>query len=448
MNATAIADYESISNTSWSSGATGNVTNSGGTIANTSMHSIYYYYTTPNMRTTGKEFLMAPIRWSIAAPATNFGSYHFWKAFTSVTSARAAVVGLGYLQLYLGKMGITNTLLPTGSHAVWQGAFSQVKSLLAWNPVGNKVQNNFTEFNLTNFQAFNPTYEIWNNRAGIVGGVDALGWRSLYAIRHRVNGAAVGDLILNPPPSGNEGPEWRCDIAYGDTYELDVWYKLKSSASLANPSAPGKACVYFPTTLVHNGDRYGDYVPVQQCNFANIDFSPAFNYQEQTYQVSVAGHVGWTLKDGSNGPHKMITSGDWKATISNGMVVWEKTTNNDFVRAIVIKWDREIAHVELFRGPLMDNGISVGAVMYRVSDGNTVYRSSTLGTVADGMITHATPGLFTQAGTSVFTLVPWTYANSFNLPGSETQAAEGKRSGALSSFADLPTTITVTRVNQ
>ena len=449
MSATAIADYEAISDTAWSSGASGN----NGGVANTSVNCLYHYYTTPNMRTTSAEYFMEPIRWSILAPASNGGSYDFWTAFGSIASARATTNTLSNPNNFLGSIGITDTLLPTGSHAAWREGFAQVWPYFGYTGAPfDSTRKNFTH---AAFEAFDPTTEVWNfNKSylgGFPGGTDLLGSLSIYAIRHRVNGVAVGDLILNPPIYTNEGPEWRCDVAYDDTYEIDVWYRIKSTAYANNPSAPGKACAFIATSMVHNSSQKTDYG--NQCLFRNVDFSPAFNYLEQTYQVTVAGHVGWTLKGGSDGPHKMQTADGWRVTFTDGqtsnhgIVVWEKITNDDYVKAIVLRYDREIAHVELYAGPLMPSGISRGPVYYRIDDGNTVYRSSTT-SVVDGTITHATPGLFNQSGTSVFTMVPWTYASPALGPSIESSAAEGKKSGLLSLFLELPTTITLTRVNQ
>lgn len=443
MTATAISDYAVISDTNWASGQTGNVVDQYGTSQpNTNMNAIYHYYTTTNMRTTSKQFLMAPIRWSAAAPAANLGSYDFWTPFGgAVASARATVGSSAYPQHYLGNIGITNTLLPTGSHVAWQDGVAQVFPLMYWTGVARRTNANFTDFNLTNFQALNPTYQIWNTGRGYSGGIDPLANHGVYAIQHRVNGVAVGGLILNPTTQNNRGTEWRRSIAPDDVYELDVWYKLQSTAFENNSAAPGKACAYIPTSLVHNNSKL---ITPQECLFYNVDFSPSFNYQSQTYEVTVSGHSGWTLKDGSNGPHKMISSNDWKATISNGSIIWEKIYDNDYCRAIVLRWDREIAHVEFYRGPLLDTSVSAGPVFYRIDDSNTVYRSSTT-SVVDGTITHATPGLFNQAGTSVFKMVPWTYDSAASQPANETPAAEGKKSGLLSLFLELPTTITLTR---
>jgi len=227
---------------------------------------------------------------------------------------------------------------------------------------------------------------------------------------------------------------------------------VRSTASVLNPAAtPAKACVYIPTSYVIGGDERAN---TEYCQFGNVDFSPKFSSVRHAYAVTVDGHTGWTLKDGTNGPHTMQTGGGWTFSnlsssgfFSGGNLTWVKDVNDSYVRAIVLRFDREIAHVEFYPGPLMGTPSSLACVYYRVDEGGTEYRKETLSTDY-GTLYHASPGLFNQAGASEFKLVPWAtdVSNTGYSPTTEGGAFGASSVATGTTRSALPTSITMRRV--
>lgn len=441
MNVQLLADYEGIADTTWTLGTTGNINGA----ANTSFNCYYHHYTTTNQRTESKTFLMTPLRFSIAAPATDGGTYDYWLAASGAPTYRR------YAGSILGDVGITDTLLPTGTHGVWNGGYS-----LLYRPNFYAFCVSVNDFNPTTWKeatlnAIASTTQVWGFFGGLQqnSGCDT---PQIAAIRHRVNGVAVGSLILNPGNNPEVGTNWRIPVLPDDTYELDVWLRIGTQAKASYPAIPGKACLYIPTTRVSNGSRqtqitnaggYGTYGNVFL--FRNVDWSPNFSKVDQTYSVTISGHSGWTLKDGTDGPHKMITDSAWTAVFGDGFITWNKKVNDGYVRAINLRFEREIAHVELEPGPLMSTTITPSNFLAYRATGTGEYRTSTTSTDL-GAVTHAEPGLFDQAGTTTFDLVPWSLAGG-GMP--DNAGFEGRGSGLVGlPGVDVPTSITLTRVLQ
>lgn len=430
MHPQAISEYESWpeSTQAWSTGTTG--TSSG---SFTDRNCLYYFYTTTNQQVSSAPVIMEPIRWTIAAPASNGGQYdHVFSQ--PLVGTRKSLNPFGYPTP--GLFGVAETLLPSGSHGEWQGGFAVVAHnlqpkvpLLRYPNTGNSKV--WVESNLSDISA---STDSWASGQAVQ--VVA----QIAAIRHRVNGSPVGSLILDPGTNPRTDPNWRVAVSPDDTYEIDVWYRIFTFGLPSYPPIPGKACVYFATTQLSDSTwvNHQNYI-----RFENTDWSPSFNYREQTYSVTVSGHTGWTLKDGSDGPHKMISGGDWAANIGNGAIVWYKNTNNGHIRSIRLVWDREVAHVVIDPGPLMSLGNSTRFLAYRAANDGK-YRSSVNAPAHGGTVTLASSGAFNQAGTTTFHLVDWTIVSN-NAP----DWYEGFRGSFLPSpLGDVPTSVTVTRVSQ
>ena len=431
MTAVEIADYEGLATGSWSSGSTGNING----LANSAWQCLYHHrvQTTPSV---AYSVILPPVRWSIACPSSDGGTYDFWNTFPS-----AGYVAAGLNWAYgNGLMGLSDKLMPSGHFAEFANGYCQLNRTPSYS---------IAAFVCAALQSIAPTVPQTP-----AGGPKI----TIAAIRHRVNGSAVGSLIQNPG-SPLTSADWRFNISKGDTYELDVWFRFEMPASAF--SGPIKAAMLIPQYRLFNNSKrltgstsYIGFNPVGQ--FANIDFSPSFNFQEQTYEVTIAGHTGWTLKDGSNGPHKMISGGGWTAGIGNGSIIWRYNAASGKCNLINFWWDREIPHVEFYPGPTHSGwggGVTVTkplifrptAAGYRTYTNSTDF--STLG--------HVPQGTIDQAGTTTFNLVQEITNAQPNIqsaadvlgPAGFPDAFDfGASVGILN--ADVPTSITLTRVSQ
>jgi|GEM_PF-3869475 len=430
MRPTIISDYEGLSTAAWSTGGTT------GRPGSANATCIYKLITTANQQIESVEYILDPIRWAIAAPSSDGGSYDFWVNRAGFTAHKRPLLRYGSDQF--GKIGITNTLLPSGSHGIWQEGFSLINpsQLYPWRCEHNLTSVDYTkwiEVNLSNIEA---STQSWGAAFGFLDG--GIRTNQIAAIRHRVNGSPVGSLILNPNPNHLVDPAWRVSVSADDTYELDVWYRIGSQANSSFSPIPAKGCVYFPQTAVASGAE----LVAGSIQFENVDFSPSFNFQEETYRVTIAGHSDWTLKDGSDGPHKIVTGGGWTAVIGAGELRWIRDSNTDYVSEIRLYWDREIVHAELLPGPLMSTG--TGAALYYRAVSTGEYRANTSAPWLGGTVTHADSGLFDQAGTTTFSFVDWSLP--LNNPGGG-QFAEGFLGSAPPlPGVDVPTSISFTRV--
>lgn len=432
MTATAVADYEGLATASWSSGASGNINS----LANSSWQGLYFHrvQTSPS---AGYEVILPPVRWSVAVPASDGGTFDFWNSLSpnaGYTPQPVALIGS------YGTIGLSDRLLPFNHFAEFANGFCQLKNFempwalgMTWKEAA--------------FQAIAATTAATSNYLV-----------SVAAIRHRVNGSAVGTLKLNPG-SPFYTTDWRFDISKGDTYEIDVWVRFKIPPQASPSGNPVKAGIWVPQYRLFNNSKRvtNSMASVEGFNpfatFSNINFSPSLNSQEQTYQVTIAGHTGWTLKDGSNGPHKMVTGGGWVGGIGGGAVLWRFVPGNGKCNAIAFRYGRELPHVEFFPGPTHSGWEGAAAntspLIYRPSH-LSGYRSSTNSTDF-GLLGHIDAGTINQAGTTVFNLQQgitnaqpdWFLFSAAYFP----EAFEfGASTGVLD--ADVPTSITLTRVNQ
>ena len=443
MTPALISDYEGLSTASWSTGVTGAI----GTGGAGSSWNCWYHHVVQSDPRVEYSVIMQPVRWSIAAPSADGGTYDFWNTRSGglpgyIPQGLGGSDGSGN---FGGTLGIVNKLLPTGHFAEYPSGFAELYTTLVASPcrLRQGFTNTWTEAAL---QAISPTTQISGSGPQI----------TVAAIRHRVNGTAVGTLQLNPPGNRSVTNAWRFDLVEGDTYAIDIWYRFRILPEQF-ATWQTRACAYIPTTLVSNGSRR--YLPtlasLPVATFRNVNFSPAFNFKEQTYQVTVSGHTGWTLKDGSDGPHKMVTAGNWSAGIGNGQIVWRYNPQNSYCNAIVFRWDREYPTLEFYPGPSHSMWAgsrgSTPPLIFRPAAAG--YRTNTTSTDFS-TLGHIDAGTFTQSGTTTFNLVqlitdavPAFLSDGTILEPSYPEAFDfGAGVGILN--PDIPTTITLTRVSQ
>lgn len=429
MTPSFIADYEGLATASWTSGVTGTI------VSGQPSWNIQYHHVVRTDNSVAYDVVLPPVRWEIASPSSALGVYDFWNNRSGVLQ--------GYVPQGLwiggGTIGLINKLLPTGHFADYPNGFAE----LLENPdvMYPQSSNSFT-WRESALQALAPTVQP------SIAGPGA----TVAAIRHRVNGTAVGALTLNPIGSRYATDVWRFSISKNDSYSIDIWYRLRMfPQSLA---APTKACIYIPTSRVSNGSRRVlpslPMLPV--AIFQNVNFSPAFNFQDQTYSVTTAGHSGWTLKDGSNGPHRMVTGGGWVASIGNGEIHWKYTPGNGYCNAIVYRWNREIPHVEFYPGPLSSTwgGYPGGTPVFIYRSTSSVGYLTGSNSTDFGPLSHIDAGNISQAGSTTFALqmiadaVPNIFAGNYNEP----SFPEAFDLVPIFAAAHIPTSITLTRVDQ
>lgn len=427
-----ISDYEGLATASWSTGVTGNF----GALANSSWNCFFHHVVRTDPRST-YSVILPPVRWTIAAPASDGGNYDFW---IDRSPAKVGYYPQGYGTIGAHEVGVTNTLLPSTHYAEYQQGFCELADF-PFPPVCQPTPANGNVWRESSLQAISPGTQVWQG-----------GW-SIAAIRHRVNGSAVGSLRLNPPGNRSVTNDWRFDTSKGDTYAIDVWYRFTVPA--ANFFATVKSCGYIPTTRVSNGSRRVlptiPFEPVAL--FRNVNYRPAFNPSLQTFSVTVSGHSGWTLKDGSNGPHKIIDGGGWLGGIGGTLISFRPAVSNGFCNAILFWYARELVQVEFYPGPL--HSAWTGAIsttpplIYRPAASG--YRNQ-VNSVDFGTLGLIPAGPYNQAGTTTFNLVQ-EISDAVPSPpfiGTEPVMPSAFEFGAGVGILneDVPTSITMTRVNR
>jgi hypothetical protein len=422
-----IADYASISDTSWTTGTTGNYTG----IANTSWNCFYHHFTVANRQTDTVTHVMDPVRFSSDAPASDGGTYDWW--YVAVTTAFAGLFPGFSFPFNFGLLAISKKVLATGSHGAPKDGWLQVTPLPTY------------QFGLSQEMFAFDTINAISANTPLSCAV------RIAAIQHRVNGSASGGVIMSPGTPGHAGANWNVDIAVGDEYELDMWFELKYTANPRVSAIAGKCCVASLQTRVDNGSRrpsdtmnfvIKEHRP--RIRFTNVDYSTAYNYTVHTYNITIAGHAGWTLKGGSNGPHKIETGGGWTAVFSSyGELSWQAPSSHDYVERIEMTWRREIPYLRIKVGTLLATAlgwVDNGYLYYRPQNSSS-YRQSTVATDHGATaITHSPCGVFTQGGTTTWILVPKSTSLGLN-------HLDGYR-GLVSTVVEVPTTITTSRTTQ
>lgn len=458
LKAESIADYEGLSTGTWSTGASGLYNGS----ANTSTNAIYWHQTVPEASIAGTPIILNPIRWSVDHPASNGGTFD-WLARAGSTTERRVIWGSARTGFFTattpnGQIGLatglamTPDMLVPGGHCIWGDGTMRIESfprpLLAENRVGTTFDY---RFRYAGFESID---------SGTPANVGMSPVCKIKYLRHRVNGVAVGDLYedVSYPSGSSSSASWAVEIAEGDSYECDVWYEV-SWLPIAGGAGETKFCWYLPTTMVDNGSQAGAFNWLPLLRASNVNMSPNFNYQEETYSITISGHSGWTLKDGSDGPHKIKTEDGWTAVISSGGVSWTNPSDNGYLKAFVISWGAETASIRMKFGKAMRD-LYVGSTTTMWS---TWYQPTADGTMRSsidhaifGTVLMPPNGVFNQAGSTTFELVPWSIIVPPNASYAQAATNEttwnypGRISGGLTPapLMEIPTTITITKTTQ
>lgn len=392
-----IADDAGLSDANWSTGITGNVE------PNVNRSCLYHHFTTPDKRNTSVFNILQPLRWSIETPANDGAPWDHWTDLTvggthpDYKSGQLTFDGFN-------TVALREKLLPRD----WHARFFNGIAKLANFPRPYVCNRDFDVLDLGGgesyleqaLQAIAPSVPPWQ----IDGNSDTYPVTSqVYAFRHVVNGVP-GRVCILEDAEDDAGEFVR--VTPADTYQIDIWYRIGLEASLLFSASPGKGCAYWPLRRLSNGSRQGSPYLLA---FYNVDFSPNYDPNLQAFALAVAGHTGWTLREGSNGPHVLVTNDDWHAASTAGGAAVQTDDPASFWALIQLNFAREIPEILFAPGAALKAKYPniAETIMYRPVDNPGLYRKSS--TSADyGSVTHASSGRFYQDGTTVFELVPWT----------------------------------------
>lgn len=470
FKASSIADYESIATATWSTGTTGGTDN---------WNCIYTHQTVNSPQADEIDLIMNPIRFEIDAPASNGGTFDWLNetAYGTFPYPKASHDGRYGLARFSGRvgidsgtgelnefeqhpthtMGIHNKLLQTNSHAVFQQdrmthVYSDLGPVLPIRPLVAQPSPVTTWVEST-LNAIQPTYRD----------LGANFTCTAYRVQHYVNGSLSG-------PLHESGATWQHvdSVALNDGYHFDVWFRIRYRAGTVFSTGPHRGCKYFPTTKVSSGTRrfvyqhptansgYGQtWIPFVR--FRNLDYSPNFNNQEQTYSITISGHTGWTLHGGSN--TLVLRNGTGlSASIGGGSITMSVDSNNpsyQWWEQLTLKWDQEIPVLSIVPGQLLRDatGLNAGSaylgIQYAPQDSSD-YRESVTSTDF-GSINVGPAGTFTQDGTTTFDLIEWSavFDSSVAFTNLRTLYSNTAADTLLPTTPDpaVPTSISVTRVN-
>ena len=422
--AAAISDYAGISDATWSAGTTGHP------VVDTNC--LYHHFQTPNIRTTAVFNILNPIRWSPMTPSGDGGRLDVW-----------AETGLGYHAAndkQQGLVGMRRGFIPRNWHCRFRGDVAIAKFL----PFpGFCVSDSGSEYEEANIEAIAPAVGPW----GYDGSSKTFPvYQSIFALAHILNGRQVGPVIIGEAAA--EDSSRRIRVRPDDVYEVDIWYRIGLYAQpLLVSDTPTKGCALIRQSKVSNGSEFvatqsnqvntGSPGPAT-IGFRNVDFSPSFNPEKQTFAITVTGHRGWRLAYGSNGPHKMRfgDSGELTPAVASTSIVCNIDSESPFEK-LTVYWATEIPFAVLANADYQ--------LIYRSSLDSDQYLSASTST-DHGSIRHAPPGRFDQQATTVFELVPWSL-NS-RLPFEEFgQISEGTNGPDPAVPGFVPRRIIVTRAS-
>ena len=396
----AIPDDAGLSDAQWSTGITGDLA----TQFNRSC--LYHHFTTPDQKNTSVFNVLQPLRFSIESPSNDGGEFDHWYDLTvggtdpEYQSGQLTFDGVN-------TAAIRDKLLPRDWHARF---VNSIANFANW-PVPSVCRRDFDAVDLTgvesylerSLQAIAPSVPPWQ----LDGSEDNFPVTTqTWAFRHVINGVP-GRIFFPYITAHDYGTSVR--VTPTDIYQIDIWFKIGIAGLPNHDAIPGKGCVYWPLRRVSDGSRQGSPYLL---TFYNVDFSPAYDPAKQAYSLTVAGHSGWTLRNGSNGPHVLTPASNdnnWSAESGDAGAVVQTYNPSSFWSRIVLDFSREIASAFLVPGDAMRAKYpEIGhAFLYRPVDNPGLYRKSTRS--ADyGSVTHAHCGRFYQDGTTVFELVPWT----------------------------------------
>lgn len=415
-----IADYEGISDTTWTAGTTGNTTEN--------FNCYYAEINTSSRRDASVAVIMAPVRFTVYSPASDGGTFDYWirKGGISATTVYDFIYGGGVDP-------ITTGMIPSGSHCEFVDDEAYV---------GGPVGTTLFSTSLFPYPVYATTADAtFSSGLNIDPGYMT---REPYAFAHRVNGSIVGSVVMTIAAANV-----KCIVTASDTYEIDVWYRIAFTSNTALPATPGKAVAYFHTTHVSTGSRRKRFGANSHYNivFANVNFAPAFNMLTQTYELTVAGHTGWYLIAGSNGPAAMMDRyGYWHGGADNGFAYIQNTRGTIYDgqwSKITLTWNSEIAYATVEMRST-SSVVSNRVYYYRSTTASTEYRTRTTSTDY-GSIDSSFYGFFNQSGTTTFEYIEDIALN----PAGATVIGDGNSTTAAVTVtrpADVPTSLTFTRI--
>lgn len=448
-----IADYAGLSTISWTSGTTG---------ASTNWNCYYIHWTTPNQRTTTVSYISDPVRWACDVPSASGGNYDWWSAVATTTVNEGGTWTVDPTNNGAFVVGMTKGLLPTtGSHVESTTGTIAVRpaaSHLFWSrfgvmPAAVRVTAPLNQFVDANFQSIASTTKP--------AAVNSL---KIKAIRHRINGSFVGAVIEDPgsPYEAATAANWYVDVVSGDEYEIDVWYELAITADQYGPSEAGKACWYIPTSrvsnsstrisnnglnvqLYSNGATNSEKQAFRHIEFYGYNFSTAYDRTLETYELTINGLMTWRWPNGTV-TDKIRTFGSgvtgWTAdfTTQPGNIIWTgpvNATSQTPVLQVLIRYNVEVPFVRIKWSASFSQQYSLGGQTYfrPIEDGT--YLSDTYDRNSATTVTHDRHGSFDQGGSTDF----------YALRGKNI-AYKGTRPGAVVFPTQIPTYITLTKVDQ
>jgi hypothetical protein len=358
-------------------------------------------------------------------PASDGGFYDGWrKPGVSSSTLRAYSPAEGSNN---PRLEVAREVCPSDSHCDFANGYTQPSA-------GTGVGNAFSNFGQrTALSAIAPLIS------------ECVYASPLYAFRFRVNGSPVGSLTYG---NYTQLRSARVNASKGDIIEVDVWFRVTYTPSGSAPNAAGKGVVGVDVNWLATSAP----IPFVLA-WSNVNMVPFFDKDLQTYEVTIAGHTGWTLKDGTDGPHKIVTGGGWTRQLfsSNASwgtgIAWENTAKS---AKFWLRYDSEIPLLVFQPGSLF--GSSAATIWYyrprnaatqsyrKSTQTRNVYNSDGSLNAAAGTVTHAPCGPWDQAGTTVFDLIDWNSGIGGYIPG---------RSGFSSAptIPEQPTSITLTRVS-
>ena len=385
MQAEPIDDYASLSTASWQRDVIEGV------------DSLYYHFVSPDTLNVSSWAILQPVRWSMAAPAANGGVYDAWQV--SGDSAQYPSGPYAYIR---------RGLIPSAWNCEFKKNIASIRvGDLRPEEVGESSFGT-RQFLSSVLESIAPDVPIWGSPPPY-NLAPGLAESYVYAVQVRANGIARGPLHVDVGQSGLASILSIDHRANPDDFiELDVWYRVGIEAGIAYAAAPGKGACTVPLMLASNGSRRNTLQPL---GFTNVNFAPAFNPYKQTYELRIGGHTGWTLKNGTNGPHRMRMTahspddpfGDrFRAEFFGEMTL---DVASPYVSSIDFNMRNEIMEVIITAGSTLAEGLP-GSLLYRSTDGASAYRNIVTSTDY-GEIEDRSCGRMNQEGTTVFRLVPW-----------------------------------------
>jgi hypothetical protein len=444
-----LTDYESVSDESWSTGTTGG----------DNWNCFYVHKTVANAAQESFDVILNPIRFEIDGPASSGDRFDWWgqsgptNLFTKVKTPDGrygVVVPPSAFLAGTSVLGMIDTLMTANTHSEfqedrleWQLSSLGSQAFFPIRPTGARGSSSWYE---TTLNAIQPgVYDL--------SGLTTL---SMKYIQHYINGAKRGDFT-DCEDSSNAW--WRVEsVSKGDSYHFDVWFRLRYTPWTNIGSRPGRSCFYFPTTKVTGGTRryvnQNSKTRIPLMRFANIDHTPNYNFQEETYSLTFNGHTGWTIHNGSNTIVLKTQAGTTAAIsgFSTRMTFDYPHPTRQWFTEINLIWIYENPLIQILVGPTLkaqlgiplDEPLGLG-LQYRPQDSGDYVEQVTS---ADyGFVNVAPNGVFNQGGTTTFDLIPWSATQPSTGPLND-YANEGGGLIPSTPTSVVPTSITVTKVSR